>query len=32
MRNPRSFTWWSIRVRYSTLPSALHRAMSPVLY
>ena len=30
MRKPRSFTWWSSRPRYSSVPSGSHRPRSPV--
>ncbi len=32
IRNPRTFTWSSARPRYSSCPSAVHRARSPVRY
>ena len=32
IRNPRIFTWSSARPRYSSWPSAVHRARSPVRY
>ena len=32
IRNPRIFTWSSVRPRYSSWPSAVHRTRSPVRY